>query len=83
MDGETLQQTTTHKGRENSKLQDLQMQEGSGESIWNISDKIQGTTRHNVSKAKGCLRDCFDMCGVVQHAEDTPGGSRQGTHPSR
>ena len=28
MDGETLQQKTTHKGRENSKLQDLQRQEG-------------------------------------------------------
>ena len=35
---ETLQQKTTHKGREDSKLQDLQRQEGSGECVWNISE---------------------------------------------
>ena len=30
MDGETLQQKTSYKGRENSKLQDLKGQEGGG-----------------------------------------------------
>ena len=38
MDGETLQQKTTHKGRKNSKLQELQRQEGGGECVWNISE---------------------------------------------
>ena len=83
MDGESLQQKTTHKGRENSKLQDLQRQEGNGEYIWNISEQIQGATGHNVTKAVGCQSQCFDMCGVAQHAEDTPGQNRQGTHPSK
>ena len=45
-----------HKGRENSKLQDLQRHVGSGECV----------------KAKGCQRHCLDMCGVAQHADDTP-----------
>ena len=83
MYGETLQQETTHKGRENSKLQDLQRQEGGGESIWNISEQVQGTTGHNGAKAEGCHRHCVDMCSVAQHAEDTPGQSRQGTHSSK
>ena len=83
MDGETLQQKTTHKGRKNSKLQDLQRQEGSGECVWNISEQIQGTTGHHVAKAKGCQRHYFYLCIVAQHAEDTPGWSRKGTNPSK
>ena len=67
MDGETLQQKTVHGGRENSKLQDLQRQESSGECVWNISEQVQGATGHNGAKAKG-QKHCFDMCGVVQHA---------------
>ena len=35
---ETLQQKITHKGREDSKLQDLQRQKGSRECVWNISE---------------------------------------------
>ena len=54
--------------RENSKLQDLQRLEGGGESIWNISDQIQGGTVHHGAKAKKCQRHCFNMCGVAQHA---------------
>ena len=53
MNGETLQHKTTHKGRENRKLQDLQGQEGSGECDWNISEQIQGTAGHNGAKAEG------------------------------
>ena len=58
---ETLQQKTTHKGREISKLQDLQRQECGGECMWNPSEHIHGTTGHNGEKAKGCQRHCFDM----------------------
>ena len=58
---ETLQQKTTHNGRENSKLQALKRQEGSGECIWNPSKQIQGLTMHNGTKAKGCQRYRFDV----------------------
>ena len=43
---------------------------------WNISEPIQGTIGHNGVKTEGCQRHCFDMCGVAEHAEDTPGQSR-------
>ena len=43
-----------HNERQNSKLQDLHRQEGSGECYWNI-EHIHGTTGHNRAKAKGCL----------------------------
>ena len=66
MDGETLQQETTHKGRKNSQLQDLQRQEGGGECVWNIIEQIQVTTGHHGAKFKGCQRHCFYMCGVAQ-----------------
>ena len=69
MDGETLQQKTTYKGRENSKLQDLQRQEGGGECVWINSEQIQGTTGHHAAKAKGCQRHGVYTCG--------------GTHPSK
>ena len=71
MDGETLQQNTTHNGRENSKLQDLQKQ---------MSEQIQGTTGHNGARPK-VVTDFLNMCGVSQHANDTQGRSRQGTNP--
>ena len=83
MDGKTLQQTTTHMRRKNSKLQDLQRQEDGGERICDFSEQSQGTTGHHGAKAKGCQRHCFYMCGVAQHAEDTPGRRRQGTNPSK
>ena len=40
MDDEILQPKTAHKRRENSKLQDLQRQEGSEECIYNLSEQI-------------------------------------------
>ena len=79
MNGETLQQKATDKGRKNSKLQDLQRQEGGGKRIWNISEQIQRTTVHHEAKPNGCQRHCFYMCLVAQHAEGTPGWNRQGT----
>ena len=80
---ETLQQRTTQKGRENSKLQDLYRQEGCGECILNPNKQIQGVTGHNRTKVVGCQSYCFDMCGVAQYAEDTSGWRRQGINPSR
>ena len=76
MDGETLQQKRTHKGRKNTKLQDLQMQEDGEKRLWNLSEPVQGTTGHHRPKAKGCQKHCFYMCGVAQHDEDTSGWSR-------
>ena len=73
MDTDFLQQKTTDREREISKLQILQRQEGSGRCVWNICGKIRGTTGHQAPKAKGCQRHCFYMCGVAQHAEETPG----------
>ena len=35
-----LQQKTTHMGREISKRHDMQMQEYSGEYVWNDSEQI-------------------------------------------
>ena len=70
MDDETLQHKTTHRGRKNSQLQDLQRQEGGQECIWNIGEQIQRVTGHHGEKAKVC--HCFYMCGVAQHAEDRP-----------
>ena len=81
MDGETLQQKTTHKGRENSKLQGLQGQVGSGECIWNIVSRFRvllGTMEERPQVVRGILL----TCGITKDAEDTPGRSRQGTHPS-
>ena len=40
-------------------------------------------TGHNRAKAKGRQRQGFDMCYVAQNTENTPGWTRQGTHPSR
>ena len=83
MDGETLQQKATHKGRENSQLQDLQRHEGGVNRLWNLSEPVQGTSGHHGAKAKACQRYCVYICGVAQHAEDTPGQGRQGTNPSK
>ena len=71
MDGDTLQQNTTHEGRKNSKLQDLQRQHSKRECIWNISEQIQGTTGHDRVMTKGCQIHCVYNCGVAKHAEDT------------
>ena len=70
-----LQQKIPHKGRENSKLQDLQRQEGSGECIWNPGKQIQHPTGHEWSKGQR-LSDIVLTC-VAQHAEDTPRWSSQ------
>ena len=64
------------QGRRNSKLQDLQGQEGGVKRLWNLSEPLQGTTGHHGAKAKGGQRHCVLVCGVVQHAEDTPGWDR-------
>ena len=71
---ETLQQKISHKGRENSKLQDLKGQEGNGECIWNPGKQVKGLTGRNRAKAENRYRHCFDMCSVAQDTEDTPGG---------
>ena len=73
MDGEILQQKTTHRGRKNSQLQDLQRQEGGRKRLWNINEPVQSTTGHHNAKTEGCQRHCFYMCGVAQHAKNTPG----------
>ena len=65
MDGETLQQKATHKGRKNSQLHDLQRKDGGGKHLWNLSEKLQGITGHHGAKAKGCERHCVH---VAQHA---------------
>ena len=83
MDGPTLQQKTTHKGRKNGQLQDLKRQEDGWERVWDISEQIQGTTGLHGAKAESCQRHWFYMCGVAQHAEDTPGWCRQVTNPSK
>ena len=74
---ETLQQETTCKGRENSKLQGLKRQEGSEEFVWIAGNHIQGLIGHSGAKALGCERHCFDMCGIAKHADDIPGQSRK------
>ena len=66
MDGEILQQKTTHKGGENSKLQ---RQEGHGERVWNISKQIQGTTGYHTAKAKG---DIAVTCVAFHNMLRTP-----------
>ena len=79
---ENLQQKSSHKGRGNSKRQDLQRQEGCGELIWNPDKQIRGPTQHNGAKAKGCQRHCFDMCCVAQHAKDTTGAVDRAPTPA-
>ena len=83
MDGEILQQKTTHKERKNNQLQDLQRQEDGEECIRNISEQIQGTTGDHGTMVKDCQRHCFYMCGAAQHDEDIVGPSTQGTNPSK
>ena len=48
-----------------------------------VSEQIQGTTGHHGAKAEGCQRHFSYIYGIAQHAEDTPGRSRQGTHSSK
>ena len=76
MDGETLQQKTTHKGRENSTLQDLQRQDSDGESIWKISEQIQDNNGHHGAKAESCHRHCFYILGHTR-------AKQTGTNPSK
>ena len=85
MDRETLQQKTTHNGRENSKLQDFQGQDSSGEGVWNISEQIllQYLLLGTMVQRLKVVKDIVLTCVVSQHAENTPGQSRQGTHPSK
>ena len=58
----TLQQKTTNRGRENTKPQDLQRQEGSGEFVWNPGK--QGLTGHNGVKPK-VVRDIITSAKEV------------------
>ena len=64
MDGETLQQKKTHKGRKNCQLQDHQTQESGGKHLLNLIELIQGTIGFHGVKAKGCQRRCVYMCGA-------------------
>ena len=81
MDGETLQQKTTHKRRKNSQLQDLQRQ-GVVQNMFGILVSrfrvLLGTMEQRPKVVRYIV---FYMCGVAQHAEDTPGPRRQGTNP--
>ena len=61
----------------------LQRQEGGGKRLWNVSELNQGTTWDHGAKATDCQRHCVDVCGVAQHAEDTPWRGRQGTNPRK
>ena len=83
LDCQILQPKTTDQGRNNSQLQDLQGQEGGAKHLWNLSESLQGTTRHHGAKVKGCQRHCVYVCGVAQHDEDTPGRGRQATKPRK
>ena len=80
MDGENLQQKTTYKGRYNSKLQDLQRQEGGG--IFRILVSRFRVLLGTMEQMQKVVRDIVLSC-VAQHAEDTSWQSRQGTHPSK
>ena len=62
MDGETLQQKTAHKGGVNSKLQDLQRQEGVGELVWNI--RLLLGTMEQMPKA---IKDIVFTCVVLHN----------------
>ena len=64
------------QGKRDSKLQDLQRQEGCGECVWNPGKQIKGTYWAQWS------RDIALTC-VSQHGGDTPRWTRQGTYPSR
>ena len=75
MDGETLQQKTTHIGRKNSQLQDLQWQEGGAKWVLNISEQIQDTTGHYGTKV-------FYMCGVAHILRTHQGKSDRAPVPA-
>ena len=82
MDGKTLQQKTTTKGRKNSKLQDLKRQEGGGECIWNISEQIQGTTVHRRARPK-VVRNIVFTCVVLHNMLRThQGGAHTAPAPA-
>ena len=68
MAGDTIQQQTTRE-RENSKLRDLQMQEGSETYVWNINEQVQDPTQHNGAKPK-VVRDIV-LTYITQHPEVT------------
>ena len=76
MNGDTLQQKATHKVRKNSQLHYLQRQEGGLKCFKNLSELVHRTTGHHGRKAKGCQRHRVYVCGVAQHAEESPGWGR-------
>ena len=76
------QQKTTHKGKRIASCRISRGRRVVKNAFGKISEQVQGTTGHHGAKAKGCQRHYFYMCGVAQHAGDTPGWSRQGPSSS-
>ena len=82
MNDATIQQKITHKGRKNSKLQDLQRQEGAGEGIWNISEQIRvllGTMQQRLRVVKNIA---FTFV-VLQNMLRTHQGRADRAHPQQ
>ena len=53
---------------ENSKLQDLQRHQGSGECVWNPGKQIQGVTGANKTKGKAkVVRDIVLTCVLLHN----------------
>ena len=84
MDDENLQQKTTHKGREDSKLQDLQRQDSGGECVWNISEQIQGINVHHggatAHQRPKVVRDIVFTCVVLHDMLSTQQGKADRAH---
>ena len=61
MDGETLQQKTTHKGRKIANYRISRGRRVVGKHLCDLSEPIQGTTGHYGAKDKSCQRHCLYM----------------------
>ena len=68
MDGETLQQAVTHKRKEKRKLQDLQRQEGSGESGILVSRfrELLGTAEQRVKGVRNIVLTCVVLHNMLR-----------------
>ena len=87
MDGETLQQKTTHKGRNNTKLQDFWRQEGGGECIWNTwgEQVLLDTFRYYWapwSKGQGWLETFFTCVLLHNMLRTDQGGADRAPNPA-